>query len=75
MSFPSSSPERAGLVPVISLLLQFSKEEVIQATSGGTKESILWNSRPVKELKIHMSKGTTKNAASSIANVGTSEDT
>jgi hypothetical protein len=54
MSFPSSSPERAGLVPVISLLLQFNKDEVLQATRGAAKESsILWNSRQVKELKIH----------------------
>jgi hypothetical protein len=61
MSFPSSSPERAGLVPVISLLLQFNSEEVIQATSGVTKESLLWSTRPVKELKIHHpSKDSTK---------------
>jgi hypothetical protein len=53
MSFPSSSPERAGLVPVISLLLQFSPEEALLASSGATKESMLWSSRPVKELKIH----------------------
>ena len=57
MSFPSSSPERAGLVPVIALLLQFNKEEAIQATSGTMKESVLWSTRPVKELKIHPSKG------------------
>ena len=47
MSFPSSSPERAGLVPVISLLLQFNEEEVMQATSG--------LSRTVKEVKVHPS--------------------
>lgn len=56
MSFPSSSPERAGLVPVISLLLQFSKEEAAQASSGAARESILWNTRPVKELKVQPSK-------------------
>mmetsp|Transcript_658 Transcript_658/g.1525 ORF Transcript_658/g.1525 Transcript_658/m.1525 type:complete len:598 (+) Transcript_658:194-1987(+) len=52
MSFPPSSPERAGLVPVISLLLQFSEEETVQASSGASKESLLWSSRPVKDLKV-----------------------
>lgn len=55
MSFPASSPERAGLVPVISLLLQFSPQEAAQAGGGSAQDSLLWpSSRPAKELKIRV---------------------
>lgn len=51
MSFPASSPERAGLVPVISLLLQFSQQEAIQASNGAAQDRSLWGAgRPVKTL-------------------------
>eukprot|EP01041_Mallomonas_annulata_P001349 gene1349-2601_t len=50
MSFPTNSPERCSLVPVIAMLLQFSVDEVM-AIEQSMKAPLPWSARPVKEVK------------------------
>jgi chromosome segregation ATPase len=50
MSFPSQSPEKVSLVPVIAMLLQFSPKEMSDIERAGSNiESI--TTLPVKEIK------------------------
>ena len=49
MSFPWQANERRTLVPVIGMLLQFSREELQDIERAENDPA--WNPRPVKELK------------------------
>ena len=49
MSFPWQANERRTLVPVIGMLLQFSKEELQDIDRAENDPT--WNPKPVKELK------------------------
>ena len=49
MSFPWQANERRTLVPVIGMLLQFSREELLDIERAENDPS--WNPKPVKELK------------------------
>jgi hypothetical protein len=51
MSFPPTSSERNALVPVLAMLLQFSKAELKSVEEASRSTS--WAARPVKELKLH----------------------
>lgn len=62
MSFPTASPERSSLVPVISMLLQFNAAEilVVDKASNASAAISLWTNtsstgRPVKEVKAIIS--------------------
>jgi hypothetical protein len=49
MSFPHTTNEKRTLVPVIAMLLQFTKEELQDIEHAETDPT--WNPKPVKELK------------------------
>jgi hypothetical protein len=55
LSFPSASPERNSLLPVLALLLQFSPAELKSVEEASLVSS--WTTRPVKEVKIPLRSG------------------
>jgi hypothetical protein len=60
MSFPVQAPERASLVPVIAMLLQFNVKELAQVEKA-LKEPF-FSQRPVKEVKRALSRASASTA-------------
>ena len=50
ITFPIQAPERASLVPVISMLLQFTQEEMKRATSATSNPT--WTARSAIEVNV-----------------------
>ena len=50
ITFPIQAPERASLVPVISMLLQFTQEETKRATSATSNPT--WTARSAIEVNV-----------------------